>query len=196
MPFSKRTQDALEVALHDREAAYEILSKIVILEQGSSGGSGGVAFDDITGVADVSQLPTTGLSIDQYTSLMTADADAATVTFDASISDWHRLSLGGNRTLVLSEPQLISRDYNCLDSGRFRQQYGDVVRWDSLAGRSGPDSIGRNRKIRYLQVQTDCCQRLPGVDRRPELLRLSCRRHQIALIQLMPHRRILGCVLT
>ena len=55
-----------------------------------------------TGVLPVAQHPTTGLKIDQSTSLMTLDTDGATITFNLALSNWHRVTLGGNRNLAVS----------------------------------------------------------------------------------------------
>lgn len=49
-------------------------------------------------------LPTVGLNITSHHGTITTDADGATVTFDLSVSDWHTVTLGGNRTLALSNP--------------------------------------------------------------------------------------------
>ena len=55
-----------------------------------------------TGVLPVAQHPTTGLKLDQFTSLITADTDGATITFNLALSNWHRVTLGGNRALAVS----------------------------------------------------------------------------------------------
>jgi hypothetical protein len=44
----------------------------------------------------------TGVEIDSHYGLITTDTDGSTVTFDLSVSDWHQLTLGGNRTLALA----------------------------------------------------------------------------------------------
>jgi hypothetical protein len=50
----------------------------------------------------VAQLPTTGLVIGTHTAPITTDTDGATITFDLSLTDWHVVTLGGNRTLALA----------------------------------------------------------------------------------------------
>ncbi len=46
----------------------------------------------------------TGLSINQHIGIITGDSDGTTITFDLSVTDWHSVTLGGNRTLALSNP--------------------------------------------------------------------------------------------
>lgn len=46
----------------------------------------------------------TGINLAQHYSPITTDADGATVTFDLGVSDWHQVTLGGNRTLALANP--------------------------------------------------------------------------------------------
>ncbi len=46
----------------------------------------------------------TGLKIDSHIGIITADSDGSTITFDLSLTDWHSVTLGGNRTLALSNP--------------------------------------------------------------------------------------------
>jgi hypothetical protein len=60
------------------------------------------AFSDLTGTATAAQLPSTGLVVNQHTSLITADTDAATITFNLAVSDWHTVTLAGNRILAIS----------------------------------------------------------------------------------------------
>jgi hypothetical protein len=47
-------------------------------------------------------LATTGLELDQTLSAITADVDGATITFNCGLTNWHAVTLGGNRTLALS----------------------------------------------------------------------------------------------
>jgi hypothetical protein len=47
-------------------------------------------------------LPTTGLAVNQCTSAITSDTDGTTITFNLGASNWHSVTLGGNRTLALS----------------------------------------------------------------------------------------------
>jgi hypothetical protein len=42
------------------------------------------------------------VQLDSHSGVITADADAATVTFDLNLSDKHQIVLGGNRTLALA----------------------------------------------------------------------------------------------
>jgi hypothetical protein len=81
------------------------------------------AFSDISGQATLAQLPsigantvlgnntgssavpaavTTNLQVDSHQGVITSDTDGSTVTFNLATSDWHRVTLGGNRTLALS----------------------------------------------------------------------------------------------
>ncbi len=50
----------------------------------------------------VGDLPTTSLHIDSHYGTITADTDGATITFDLSASDKHSVTLGGTRTLAVS----------------------------------------------------------------------------------------------
>jgi hypothetical protein len=54
-------------------------------------------------------LPVTGLIIDSHSGILQTDTDGATVTFDLSVSDWHLVTLGGNRTLALANLTLNAR---------------------------------------------------------------------------------------
>lgn len=47
-------------------------------------------------------LPTTGVQVDSHYGTITSNTDGATITFDLSASDWHTVTLGGNRTLALT----------------------------------------------------------------------------------------------
>jgi hypothetical protein len=47
-------------------------------------------------------LPTTGINIASHFGAIMADTDGATITFNLGTSDWHAVTLGGNRTLALS----------------------------------------------------------------------------------------------
>jgi hypothetical protein len=49
-------------------------------------------------------LPTTALEIDQCQSVITSDNDGATITFNLATSNWHTVTIVGNRTLALSNP--------------------------------------------------------------------------------------------
>jgi hypothetical protein len=71
------------------------------LTGGTISGSGMIAL--ATPIA-AAALPATGLRITQHVSPITADADGSTITFDLSVSDWHTVTLGGNRTLALANP--------------------------------------------------------------------------------------------
>jgi hypothetical protein len=55
-----------------------------------------------SGTLPVARLPTTGLAVNQHTSAITADTDGTTITFNLATSDWHSVTLGGNRTLAVS----------------------------------------------------------------------------------------------
>lgn len=54
------------------------------------------------GTIAAADLPTTGLNITSHYGTITSDTDAATITFDLNASDWHTVTLGGNRTLALT----------------------------------------------------------------------------------------------
>ena len=43
----------------------------------------------------------TGVEVDSHFGLITGDSDGSTITFDLNLSDWHAVTLGGNRTLAL-----------------------------------------------------------------------------------------------
>ena len=51
-----------------------------------------------------SQVRRRALGIDSHFGAITADTDGATITFNLATSDWHSVTLGGNRTLALSNP--------------------------------------------------------------------------------------------
>ena len=53
------------------------------------------------GAPNFSQIVPTGVEIDSHWGVITTDADASTITFDLSVSDWHVVVLGGNRTRSL-----------------------------------------------------------------------------------------------
>lgn len=63
------------------------------------------------------------VQIDTHYGVVTADADAATITFDLNLSDKHQVVLGGNRTLALSNE----------DDG---QTFFVVLQQDSTGGRT------------------------------------------------------------
>jgi hypothetical protein len=75
-----------------------------------SGGSGTVtsvvAGSGLTGgtitTTGTIALATTGLEIDQSQSAITADTDGATITFNLALTNWHTVTVGGNRTLAVS----------------------------------------------------------------------------------------------
>lgn len=77
---------------------------------GAGGGSGTVtsivAGSGLTGgtitTTGTIALATTGLELDQTQSMITSDTDGATITFNLATSNWHTVTLGGNRTLALS----------------------------------------------------------------------------------------------
>lgn len=83
--------------------------KAVLTQTGTGASSaapawGILAFADISGTVAVAQLPTTGLVIATHTAPITTDTDGATVTFNLALTDWHQVTLGGNRTLALANP--------------------------------------------------------------------------------------------
>lgn len=49
---------------------------------------------------------TAPVRIDSHYGAITADTDAATITFDMAASDWHSATLGGNRTLAVANVQV------------------------------------------------------------------------------------------
>ena len=46
----------------------------------------------------------TGQVLTQFSSPITTDTDGSTVTFNLAAANWHQVTLGGNRTLALSNP--------------------------------------------------------------------------------------------
>jgi hypothetical protein len=60
------------------------------------------ASSGLTGTIAAGRMPTTGLTIASHTGPITTDADGATVTFDLAATDWHSVTLGGNRTLAVA----------------------------------------------------------------------------------------------
>jgi hypothetical protein len=42
------------------------------------------------------------VQLDSHSGIITADADAVTITFDLALADKHQVTLGGNRTLALT----------------------------------------------------------------------------------------------
>jgi hypothetical protein len=68
-------------------------------------------------------LPTTGLLINSHHTIIAADADAATVTFDMSAADVHAVTLGGNRALALANDMV-------------GQTFRVVLRQDATGGRT------------------------------------------------------------
>lgn len=65
-----------------------------------NGSSGSVSLRAIA----AADLPTTGLNITSHYGTITSDTDGSTITFNLSTSDWHTVTLGGNRTLAVSNP--------------------------------------------------------------------------------------------
>lgn len=72
----------------------------------TSTGTGSAAQSPAWNALAAADLPTTGLTINQHSSLVTTDSDGSTITFDLSVSDWHQVTLGGNRTLAVSNSTL------------------------------------------------------------------------------------------
>lgn len=77
---------------------------------GAGGGSGtvtsivagaGLTGGTITSTGTIA-LATTGLALDQTQSAITADTDGATITCALNLTNWHTVTLGGNRTLAVS----------------------------------------------------------------------------------------------
>jgi hypothetical protein len=66
---------------------------------------------------------TTGLTIAQWVSPTTVDADGPTVTLDLGVSNWHAVVLGGNRTLAVSRPAVD-------------QQFSVILQQDGTGGRT------------------------------------------------------------
>jgi hypothetical protein len=77
---------------------------------GSYTASAGVVLTSSNFTLDVTYAPTWtgfhtfngGAKINSYYGTITADADGATITFDASVSNRHLVTLGGNRTLAVA----------------------------------------------------------------------------------------------
>src|SRR5262249_31480494 len=46
--------------------------------------------------------PVTSMEIDSHYGTITSDSDGSTITFNLQTSDWHKVQLGGNRTLAVS----------------------------------------------------------------------------------------------
>jgi hypothetical protein len=67
-----------------------------------AGPTTGSAADPTFRALVVADLPTTGIDIASHFGAITADGDGATITFNLGTSDWHAVTLGGNRTLALS----------------------------------------------------------------------------------------------
>lgn len=63
--------------------------------------SGGAAAPTFRALV-AADLPYASLRIDSHYGTITADSDGATITFDLAVSDKHAVTLGGNRTLALS----------------------------------------------------------------------------------------------
>ena len=64
------------------------------------GTAGRVLVDQGAGTDPV--FATTAIDIDSHYGVITADTDGATITFNLATSDWHTVTLGGNRTLAVS----------------------------------------------------------------------------------------------
>ena len=80
------------------------------------------AFTDISGVATVAQLPTTGLTITQHAGTITTDTETSNaVTVNLATSDWHLIVLTGSiTTFTLSNPtvgQQFTIDFQQAASG-------------------------------------------------------------------------------
>ena len=116
-----------------------------------------------TGTLPIAQLPTTGLKLDQFTSLITLDTDSPSITFNLATSNWHRVTLGGNRTLAVS-------------GGTNGQEFTIVLDQDGVGGRtvswfgginwiSGttPYTWNGSRPYRYLQIQANSDRHILGM---------------------------------
>lgn len=74
-----------------------------VLKQTSGGGVVTVA------AISTSDLPTTGLTIQSWSTALTTATDGGTVTFDLGASSFQQVTLAGNRTLALSNATSASR---------------------------------------------------------------------------------------
>lgn len=67
-------------------------------------GTGTVSAAPVWSTIAAADLPTLGLTIGTSYSPSVADTDGATITFNLAAGNWHRVVLGGNRTLAVSTP--------------------------------------------------------------------------------------------
>ena len=81
-------------------AALATQAKNIVLAGPGSGSNAAPTFRALV----AADLPLTGVEIDSHFGAITADTDGATITFNLTTSDWHSVTLGGSRTLALSNP--------------------------------------------------------------------------------------------
>lgn len=62
----------------------------------------GVVVPTISSTSTLTNKTLTTPAIASIKGTLTADTDGATITFDKNVSDFHAVTLGGNRTLALS----------------------------------------------------------------------------------------------
>jgi hypothetical protein len=105
------------------------------------------AFSNLSGTATVAQLPTTGLVIGTHTAPITTDTDGATITFDLAVTDWHIVTLGGNRTLALANPSVGQVFYIKLVQGasNWAPTWFTVITWytSTFAAPTMPATAGK-----------------------------------------------------
>ncbi len=76
-------------------AGSQTANQVLATPNGSSGAVG------LRAIA-AADLPSTGLNVTAHYGSITTDTDGSTVTFDCSVSDWHQVQIGGNRTLAVA----------------------------------------------------------------------------------------------
>lgn len=83
--------------------AIESVSSGLVTSVATRTGDVTLAVGDIAGAAPTASPVLTGYAtIPAHGGPITADTDGATITFDLSVTDWHSVTLGGNRTLAVA----------------------------------------------------------------------------------------------
>jgi hypothetical protein len=99
--------------------------------------SSGADYDTSWGAIAAAQLPRTGLALDSTTSLLTVDPDAATITFDLAVSNWHEVTIGANRILALANVG-INQQFEIIiiegGAGNFTVQWFGGITWITPGG--------------------------------------------------------------
>ena len=132
----------------------------VMLGEGTSnvgfatiGTAGRVLVDQ--GAAADPVFATTGIEIDSHYGAITADTDGATITFNLATSDWHTVTLGGNRTLAVSERDNRPAVHTGPGPGRDGLADGDLVFRDQVGRRDGPDADDDGQQGGHLHAEAD-----------------------------------------